>query len=53
MVIRMERGEWQADGENFAWVPRAGANRLEVKAVNRFGVNGPASTVELEMNAGK
>ncbi|MDB5291825.1 MAG: hypothetical protein JWL69_3066, partial [Phycisphaerales bacterium] len=37
----------------FAWVPRDGANRLEVKAVNQFGVDGPISTVELEMKAGK
>jgi hypothetical protein len=52
-LVRADGGEWRPEGETFAWVPGAGASRLEAKAVNRFGVEGPASTVELEMKGGK
>jgi hypothetical protein len=40
-------GEWRRVGETIEWSPHAGENRLEVKAVNRFGVDGPVSTVEV------
>ena len=31
-----------------AWTPHAGDNRLEAKAVNQFGVDGPVSTAEVQ-----
>ncbi|HWE92342.1 MAG TPA: hypothetical protein VG269_00070 [Tepidisphaeraceae bacterium] len=52
-LVRADGGEWRPEGETFAWVPRTGTSRLEAKAVNRFGVEGPVSTVELEMKGGK
>lgn len=45
-------GEWKPVGETFTWTPHAGANRLEVKTVNLFGVEGPVSTAELQLPAG-
>jgi len=39
-------------GDAFTWMPtRRGANRLEVKTVNQFGVDGPVSTAEVEVEA--
>jgi hypothetical protein len=46
-------GEWKPVGETFTWTPHAGANRLEVKTVNLFGVEGPVSTAELQLPAGQ
>lgn len=37
-------------GASFSWALRPGANRLEVVSVNAFGVEGPASVVELEVS---
>ncbi|MDB5356415.1 MAG: transglutaminase domain protein [Phycisphaerales bacterium] len=52
-LIRLDGGEWTDQRETFAWVPRNGANHLEIKTVNQFGVDGPISTVELEMKTGR
>ncbi|MDB5303451.1 MAG: hypothetical protein JWM97_1000, partial [Phycisphaerales bacterium] len=52
-LIRVDGGEWNPEGETFAWVPRTGASRLEIKTVNRFGIEGPTSTVELELKTRK
>ncbi len=46
--IRIDGGEWKTSGDVFRWEIRAGAHRLEARAVNRFGVGGPVSTVEVE-----
>ena len=46
--VRIDGGEWAASGDALAWKIRPGANRLEAKTVNRFGVEGPVSTVEVE-----
>ena len=48
ILARIDGGEWRPVGDAFDWRPRDGANRLEVKSVNRFGVEGPISTVEIK-----
>jgi hypothetical protein len=45
---RTDGGSWQEAGETLLWNIHPGVNRLEVKTVNRFGVDGPISTVEVE-----
>jgi hypothetical protein len=44
---RIDGGDWQSVGESFPWSLRPGDNRLEVRAVNQFGIEGPISTVEV------
>jgi hypothetical protein len=46
-MARTDGGEWKPAGESLTWIPRDVAGKLEVKAVNQFGVEGPASVVEL------
>jgi hypothetical protein len=48
---RVDQGAWTACKEEFVWPLHAGANRLEVKTVNRFRVEGPASSVEVKVSA--
>lgn len=50
---RIDGGEWKATQETFAWTPHLGKNALEVKATNRFGVDGPVSTAVVEIAAGE
>ena len=47
-LSRLNGGEWKPCGDAFTWPLNPGANVLEVKSVNRFGVEGPVSTVALE-----
>jgi hypothetical protein len=47
-LARTDAGEWKPTSESFTWTPHPGPNRLEVKTVNLFGVEGPVSTVELQ-----
>jgi hypothetical protein len=49
--VRVEGGEWKPSEPNFAWSLRAGMNRLEARTVNQFGVVGPVSTAEVEVNS--
>jgi hypothetical protein len=46
--VRTDGGTWKSTGENFLWSVGTGTNRLEAKAVNEFGIEGPISTVEVE-----
>ncbi|MDB6031422.1 MAG: hypothetical protein JWM16_1760, partial [Verrucomicrobiales bacterium] len=46
--MRSNGGDWKPTKETFLWTPRPGANRLEARTLNRFGVAGPVSTVALE-----
>ena len=39
---------WKPVDAVFSWPLRPGLNRLQVRTVNKFGVEGPASTVEVE-----
>ena len=48
-LARMDGGGWRAMPASFTWTPHAGANRLEVKTVNQFGVDGPVSTAEVSV----
>jgi len=41
--MRVDGGAWKACGERFDWKPHAGTNRVEVRTVNQFGVEGPIS----------
>jgi hypothetical protein len=50
-LCRTDGGEWKPTGDSLIWTPHAGDNRLEVKTLNRFGVEGPVSTAEIEVEA--
>ena len=50
-LVRTESGEWKPSGDTFAWKVHSGTNRLEAKTVNLFGVDGPISTAEVEIEA--
>jgi hypothetical protein len=47
---RIDSGAWKPAGESFVWNIHPGANRLEVKTVNRFGLSGSSSTVQVEQS---
>jgi hypothetical protein len=46
--VRIDGGEWNPSEGQFLWSVHPGSNRLGAKTVNRFGVEGPVSTVEVE-----
>jgi Transglutaminase-like superfamily len=48
-LARIDGGEWKGVGEGFAWELHGGINRVEVKTVNRFGVEGPVSRAEVDL----
>lgn len=48
-LVRTDDGEWKPSGSTFAWSLHSGKNRFEAKTVNRFGVEGPISTAEVEV----
>jgi hypothetical protein len=52
-LARIDGGDWRPTTETFDWTPHAGANRLEVKTVNQFGVDGPVSTAEIRVDAAR
>ena len=45
--VRVAGGSWGVTDANLLWTIRPGLNRLEVRTVNRFGVYGPTSTIEV------
>ena len=47
--VRFDGGEWKIADPSLIWAVRKGVNRLEVKTVNRFGVDGPVSSVDLDV----
>jgi hypothetical protein len=47
---RTDGSEWKPAGESFKWTPHPGRNRLEVKTVNQFGVEGPVSAAEVVLD---
>ena len=51
-LFRIDGGEWKAGAERVEWKTHAGANRLEARSVNQFGVEGPVSTAEVEVRSG-
>jgi hypothetical protein len=48
--VRIDRGPWKAAADGLGWSPHAGSNRLEARTVNLFGIEGPVSTVDLEVS---
>jgi hypothetical protein len=46
-LMRVDQGEWKASGDVIAWTPHRGTNRLEVKTVNAFAVEGPVAVAEI------
>jgi hypothetical protein len=48
-LMRIDDGEWKPTGDSFDWRLRGAASRLEVKTVNQFGVQGPVSTVVVQV----
>lgn len=47
--VRLDGGDWRACDGVLLWTLKPGANRLEARTLNRFGVEGPVTTVELEL----
>jgi hypothetical protein len=47
--VRIDGGQWRRSEDSFGWALNAGTNTLEARAVNKFGVAGPVSTVQLEV----
>jgi hypothetical protein len=50
-LLSVDGGEWKPGGESFEWSLHPGVNRLEVKSVNQFGVDGPVSTAQVASRA--
>jgi len=46
---RIDDNAWAPTEPGFLWSIHVGSNRLELRTVNQFGVEGPASTVEVEL----
>jgi hypothetical protein len=49
MEARFDDGPWQSTEEAFGWTLNPGRNLLEVRTVNRFGVEGPVSKAEFQV----
>ena len=47
--VRLDGGEWRACDGTLLWTLQPGSNRLEARTLNRFGVEGPLTTIELEL----
>jgi mannan endo-1,4-beta-mannosidase len=45
---RIDGGAWAKTDASLRWSIHAGSNRLELRTVNLFGVEGPVTTVEIE-----
>jgi hypothetical protein len=50
-MARFDGGDWKPTANPFTWTPRAGTNRLELRTVNQFAVEGPISTIEIQAKA--
>lgn len=46
--VQLEGSGWRPAGASYAWRLKPSHNRLEVRVLNRFGVPGSVSTVEVE-----
>ncbi|HVR87468.1 MAG TPA: hypothetical protein VMU54_24290, partial [Planctomycetota bacterium] len=46
--VQVDGGGWKPVGDRFSWALKPGTNRLEARAINQFGVEGPLSTLVLE-----
>jgi hypothetical protein len=48
--IQLDHGVWTTSPPNFVWPLDPGFNRLAARTVNQFGVAGPISIAEIEVN---
>ncbi|MEZ5324163.1 MAG: hypothetical protein R3F19_03775 [Verrucomicrobiales bacterium] len=48
--MRKDGGAWEVCSDRLEWNVKTGANRLEARTVNQFGVDGPISIIEVEVN---
>ena len=48
--MRKDGGVWEACSDRLEWSVKTGASRLEARTVNQFGVDGPISIIEVEVN---
>lgn len=48
--IRTDGGDWRPSAETFEWPVSPGANRLEARTLNKFGVTGPVSKAEITID---
>ncbi len=49
--VRHNDGPWTPSSDHFLWGLRPGLNRLQARTVNQFGVIGPISTVEVDVQS--
>ncbi|MCE5251512.1 transglutaminase-like domain-containing protein [bacterium] len=47
VMARLDNGEWKETPMNFTWTLKSGTNRLEVKPVNKWGLDGITSVVTM------
>jgi hypothetical protein len=47
---RIDSGGWNPSDDSFVWSVHQGANKIEVRSVNQFGVGGPVSMAELQID---
>jgi hypothetical protein len=46
-LVQVNGGAWVTSGPDFSFPPRRGVNRLAVRAVNKFGVQGPVTICDI------
>ncbi len=47
--VKIDDGQWKAEGASFTWRLNKGHNELTAKAVNKFGVGGHASRIVFDL----
>lgn len=50
-LVRTDDGQWKPSGDTIAWQVHLGANRLEAKTLNLFGVEGPVSAAQVQIES--
>lgn len=45
----VDGSDWKPVADHLAWPIHSGVNKLEVKSVNQFSIDGPISTAEIQM----
>ena len=49
--VQFDSGGWKPCQENFVWPPlHPGSNKVSARTINEFGVTGPVSTAEIEVD---
>jgi hypothetical protein len=47
--VRIDGKEWSDTGETLTWTPHAGKNTLEARSLNKWSIDGPVSTVKMDV----